>query len=75
MEAILTPATYLTIATLFAVAVVATALTLGVLRLMDKILFPSVSFEDALKEGNLAVGIFLAGVALGVFQLVASAVG
>jgi soluble lytic murein transglycosylase-like protein len=66
--------TLLTIATLFAVAVAALALVIGAIRCVDRWVFPELSFSRALNDNNLAVGIFLAALAFGIFFLVGRAV-
>jgi soluble lytic murein transglycosylase-like protein len=66
--------TVLTILTLFAVAVAALALVVGAVRLLDRVLFPEVSFGQALRDNNIAVGIFLGLLALGLCLLAGRAV-
>lgn len=61
--------TALTILTLFLVTVAALALVLGAVRMLDKVIFPNLSFEDALGENNIAVAVFLAALVLGIFYL------
>lgn len=66
--------TLLTIATLFAVAVAALVLVIAAIRSLDRWVFPEISFGKALADNNLAVGIFLAALAFGIFFLVGRAV-
>jgi membrane-bound lytic murein transglycosylase F len=66
--------TAVTIATLFAVAVVALALMLLIVRGLDRWVFPGLSFERALGENNLAVAVFLAALVFGLFFLMGRAV-
>ena len=66
--------TLLTISTLFAVAVAALVLVIVAIRSLDRWVFPDISFGRALNENNLAVGIFLAALAFGIFFLVGRAV-
>ncbi|MDH4248482.1 MAG: transglycosylase SLT domain-containing protein, partial [Deltaproteobacteria bacterium] len=64
----------LMVVSLFAVAVSALVLALVVVRLLDRWIFPNLSFEQALRENNLAVAVFLAALVLGLFLLVGRAV-
>jgi membrane-bound lytic murein transglycosylase F len=66
--------TVLTILTMFAVAAAALALVVGAVRLLDRLLFPEVSFGQALRDNNIAVGIFLGLLALGLCLLAGRAV-
>ena len=66
--------TLITIVSLFAVALAALALVLAVVRMLDRWIFPNLSFEQALRENNLAVAVFLAALVLGLFLLVGRAV-
>lgn len=66
--------TLLTLLTLFAVAVAAIVLVIVAIRGLDRWIFPDISFGRALNENNLAVGIFLAALAFGIFFLVGRAV-
>ena len=66
--------TLLTLATLFAVALLALALVLAAVRGLDRWVFPGLPFEQALRENNLAVGVFLAALVFGIFFLMSHAV-
>jgi membrane-bound lytic murein transglycosylase F len=66
--------TVVTIATLFVVAVAALALVLGAVRGLDRWVFPGLPFEQALRENNLAVALFLAALVFGIFFLMSHAV-
>jgi membrane-bound lytic murein transglycosylase F len=66
--------TVLTILTMFAVAAAALALVVVAVRLLDRLLFPEVSFGQALRDNNIAVGIFLGLLALGLCLLAGRAV-
>jgi membrane-bound lytic murein transglycosylase F len=66
--------TAVTVLTLFGVALAALALVLLVVRGLDRWIFPGLSFEDALRENNLAVAVFLAALIFGIFFLVSHAV-
>jgi membrane-bound lytic murein transglycosylase F len=65
--------TLFNIVTLFGVALLGLVLVLVALRLLDRLLFPDLSFESALGSNNVAVGIFLAAVVFGIFFLVSRA--
>jgi Transglycosylase SLT domain len=66
--------TVVTIATLFAVAIIALLLVLGAVRGLDRWVFPGLSFEQALRENNLSVAVFLAALVFGIFFLMSHAV-
>ena len=66
--------TLINITTMFAVAVAALSMVFLALRWLDDWVFPGISFERALNENNIAVGIFLAGLVFGIFFLVSHAV-
>jgi len=66
--------TLVTIATLFAVAMIAFALVLLAVRGLDRWVFPGLPFEQALRENNLAVAVFLAALVFGIFYLMSQAV-
>jgi soluble lytic murein transglycosylase-like protein len=66
--------TLLTIATLFAVAMLGLGLVLVAVRGLDRWVFPGLPFEQALRENNVAVGIFLAALVFGIFFLMSHAV-
>ena len=66
--------TLINIFTSFAVALAALCLCFWAVRMLDRWLFPGLSFQKALREGNLALAIFLAAVILGLFSLVGRAV-
>jgi Transglycosylase SLT domain len=66
--------TLLTLATLFAVAVIALALVLLAVRGLDRWVFPGLPFEQALRDNNLSVAVFLAALVFGIFFLMSHAV-
>jgi membrane-bound lytic murein transglycosylase MltF len=66
--------TLLTILTLFAVGLAALVLVLGAVRGLDRWVFPGLPFEQALRDNNLAVGVFLAALVFGIFFLMSHAV-
>lgn len=66
--------TVITLATLFAVALLALLLVLLTVRGLDRWVFPGLPFEQALRDNNLAVAVFLAALVFGIFFLVSQAV-
>jgi len=66
--------TVVTIATLFGVALLALALVLAAVRGLDRWVFPGLPFEQALRDNNVAVAIFLAALVFGIFFLMGHAV-
>ena len=58
---------------MFVVALVSLGLCVAAIRMLDRWIFPKVSFESSLNEGNLAVAVFLAALVLGIFLLMGRA--
>ena len=52
--------------TLFCVGILSLVICVFAVRLLDRLLFPSMDFERQLGNGNVAVGIFLGALVLGI---------
>ncbi|MEE8433327.1 MAG: transglycosylase SLT domain-containing protein [bacterium] len=63
----------LNIVTLFGVGLASLALCIVAVRALDRLIFPNMDFEKQLISGNVAVGIFLAALVLGIFMLMGRA--
>lgn len=64
----------LNVLSLFGVALAALVVVIVTLRILDRLVFPGLDFEEALRRENLAVGVFLGALALGAFLLVGQVV-
>jgi len=67
--------TFFNIAVMFGVLLGALGVALAAIRLIDRLVFPNTNFQHELRANNLAVGVVVAALILGIFLLAGRAVG